>query len=274
MAMTSQNNGAPSSGEPSRSSGDRSVVAVILAAGRSTRMESDLVKVLHEVAGRPMIAWVVDACREAGCGRQYVVVGHQAAAVRSYFGGRDYLRFVQQDQQLGTGHAVQQVEPELEGFQGDVLLLAGDGPLIRSATLIRLLDHHRKTGAAATLATARIDDPAGYGRIVRDGTGRFRRIVEEKDATLQERAICEINPSYYCFRAGPLFAALQQVSNDNARGEYYLTDVLEILGDKGDRVEIMAQVDPSEVHSINTPEQLAQVAAILESRHGRQEALR
>lgn len=229
-------------------------------------MRSDLVKVLHPVCGRPMVLWVVDACRVAGCEAIYLVVGYQGEKVRETLAGPSDLKFVTQHEQLGTGHAVRQVEPLLADFDGDVIVLAGDGPLIRAETLVELVRTHRRTNAAATLATARIADPSGYGRIVRDASGRFAKIVEDKDATPAEKAIDEINPSYYCFRAKPLFAALARLTNQNANGEYYLTDVCGLLLDSGERVEVIDAVRAEDVHSINTPEQLAQVDAILAAR--------
>lgn len=244
----------------------RPLAAVILAAGRSKRMKSDLVKVLHPVCDRPMVAWVVDACRAAGCSRIILVVGFQGDRVQSAFEGQPDVEFAEQAQPLGTGHAVMQTEPLLESFGGDVVVLAGDGPLIRAETLEQLVAQHREKSAAATLATARIPDPAGYGRIVRDASGQFARIVEDKDATPDEKRIDEINPSYYCFDVARLFAALRRLTNENASGEYYLTDVCSILLHDGLPVEVIDAVRPDEVHSINTSEQLEFVSSILAKR--------
>jgi len=244
----------------------RPLAAVILAAGRSKRMQSDLVKVLHPVCDRPMVEWVVQACRAAGCGRIILVVGYQGDKVREALAGEDDVEFVNQAEPLGTGHAVMQAEAALRGFDGDLLVLAGDGPLIRAETLRRLVSAHQRTGAAATLATARIADPTGYGRIVRDAAGRFDRIVEEKDATPEQRRLNEINPSYYCFDARRLFASLHRLTNVNASGEYYLTDVCPILRGDGLRVEVIEAVSADEVHSINTAEQLEFVSSILAKR--------
>lgn len=250
----------------STSHASRDLAAIILAAGRSKRMKSDLVKVLHPVCDRPMVQWVVEACRAAGCGRIILVVGFQGDMVRDAFAGQDDVEFVEQAQPLGTGHAVMQAESMLKDFDGDLLVLAGDGPLIRAETLGRLLKTHRQTGAAATLGTARIADPAGYGRIVRDAQGRFDRIVEDKDATPDEKRLNEINPSYYCFDARRLFAALHRLTNANASGEYYLTDVCAILRGDGTTVEVVDAVSADEVHSINTVEQLDFVSSILAKR--------
>ncbi|MBC03641.1 MAG: hypothetical protein CMJ34_10125 [Phycisphaerae bacterium] len=251
------------------------VDAVILAAGKGTRMQSDLPKVMHEVAGRPMVHWVVDACRDAGASRIVVVVGHRAELVRDSLSDQSDVEFVTQEEQLGTGHAVDQAREALAGSPDhDVLVLCGDGPLIRTETLRILLDRHRESGADATLATAVIEDPAGYGRIVRDENGDFARIVEQKDADETELAIREVNPSYYCFRTGRLFDRLSRTSNDNANGEYYVTDVFGITRTDGDRVAVVDAVPAEDILSINTPDQLAEVDEILRARLGRMEATR
>ena len=243
--------------------------AIVLAAGKGTRMKSDLPKVMHPAHGRPMVEWVVDAARGAGCAPVVLVVGHGAPLVRGHFAGRPGTEFVVQDPQLGTGHAVDMARPLFErGMLGEeTLVLCGDGPLIRAHTLQALLTTHRESGAAATLATAVIPDPAGYGRIERDAHGRFARIVEQKDATPAQLALREVNPSYYCFRTADLFDALRRVTNQNASGEYYITDVFELLLRDGKRVSVVDAVPPEDVLSVNTPEQLAEVSAILASRN-------
>jgi len=244
------------------------VDAVILAAGKGTRMKSDLPKVMHQACGRPMVHWVVDACRQAGAERIVVVVGHMADLVRSSLADEPGVSFVDQTEQLGTGHAVDQArEVFADTPDHDVLVLCGDGPLIRAETLRTLLDTHRSTAADATLATAVIDDPSGYGRIVRDADGGFERIVEQKDATPEQLAIREVNPSYYCFRSGPLFDRLSRIDNRNANGEYYVTDVLGIARREGSTVSVVDAVPPEDVLSVNTPDQLAEVDAILRRRH-------
>ena len=251
------------------------VDAVILAAGKGTRMQSDLPKVMHEVAGRPMVHWVVDACRDAGASRIVVVVGHRAELVRESLADQSDVEFVMQKEQLGTGHAVDQARDALaDSPSHDLLVLCGDGPLIRTETLRILLDRHRSSGAAATLATAVIEDPSGYGRIVRDDEGDFARIVEQKDANETELAIQEVNPSYYCFRTGPLFERLSRTGNDNANGEYYVTDVFGIARQDGDRVAVVDAVPPEDILSINTPDQLAEVDEILRTRLGQMEGTR
>lgn len=245
---------------------DSSLVAIILAAGKGTRMGSDLPKVVHEVADAPMVSWVARACREAGCARIIVVVGHRQDLVRAIFEGDDSIEFVVQDQQLGTGHAVQCAEDELNGFEGDVVVLAGDGPLVRPEAIRGLVDHHRKTNAGATMATAIIDEPKGYGRILRDVGGAFTGVVEEKEATDAQRAIKEINPSVYCFRATDLFRALSRVKRSEKSGEYYLTDVPALLAAEGAHIDAVNSLQPDEALSINTPEQLQDVDRILRSR--------
>jgi UDP-N-acetylglucosamine diphosphorylase/glucosamine-1-phosphate N-acetyltransferase len=253
-------------------------IAIILAAGKGTRMQSDLPKVAHPVAGRAMVRWVAEACAEAGCSRVIIVVGYQQEVVRAIFadwhagpfGARCSLEFAVQDEQLGTGHAVQCAMPLLERESGSsgqpVLVLAGDGPLIRTATLRALLERHRLAGASATLATAVIADASGYGRIVRDGAGRFLAIVEQKNATPEQLAIREVNPSYYCFDCHRLAEALKKVERNPLTHEYYITDVPALELAAGRRVEVLDAVPAEDVLSINTLEQLAEVDAVLRAR--------
>ena len=250
------------------SSSSRGLVAVILAAGKGTRMQSDLPKVMHPVMGRPMVHWVVDAARAAGATKIGLVIGHGAELVRAEFEGAADVDFALQEKQLGTGHAVMMAKPSLEQDAAgtDAFVLCGDGPLIRADTLLTLLALHRGERAAATLATSVIENPQGYGRIVRGAAGRLERIVEQKDATEAERAIREINPSYYCFRADDLFDALSKVTDKNASGEYYITDVFGILRESGRTVAAVDAVPPEDVLSINDPAQLAEVDAILRRR--------
>lgn len=243
--------------------------AVVLAAGKGTRMKSDLPKVLHEVGGRPMVCAVIDACLEVGAERVVVVVGHRQELVReALVGYGEKIVYAVQQPQHGTGHAVQCAREALgaAAASGDCLVLAGDGPLIRASTLRELHTRHTGTGSAATLATAIIDDPTGYGRIVRDAKGNFREIVEHKNASEAQRAIREVNPSYYCFRSVDLFAALSKVKKNEASGEYYITDTLALLLGEGKRVEVLAAVPAEDVLSINTPEELAKVDGIYRTR--------
>lgn len=250
--------------------------ALILAAGKGTRMQSDLPKVAHAIAGEPMVRWVVRACAEAGCGRIVVVVGYQQEVVRQALAdlaaqiAPATIEFAVQSEQLGTGHAVIEAKDLFEAERSEpghgVLVLAGDGPLIRAGTLAKIKDRHESTGAVATLATARIDDPTGYGRIVRDASGEFAGIVEQKNATPEQLAINEINPSYYLFDCRAMFEALDRVERNPVSGEYYITDVPALLLGSGERVEVLEAVPPADVLSINTPQQLAEVDRVMRDR--------
>jgi bifunctional UDP-N-acetylglucosamine pyrophosphorylase/glucosamine-1-phosphate N-acetyltransferase len=248
--------------------------AIILAAGKGTRMNSDLPKVAHEAAGSPLVLWVARACRDAGCSRIVVVVGHQQEVVRAIFerAAGEFedveILFAVQDQQHGTGHAAQCALPALGAFEGDVFVLVGDGPLIRAQTLSDLHRRHVEKGASATMATAELDDPMGYGRIVRDANGRFISVVEHKEATPEQRAIREINPSIYCFRAPALADALSRVKRSEASGEYYITDVPSLLLAQGEVVEVVRAATPEDAMSVNTPAQLAEVDSALRGRLG------
>jgi len=241
--------------------------AIIMAAGKGTRMGGDLPKVVYEVAGKPMVYWVVKACKEAGAKRCVLVIGYKGELVREALAGEEGVEFVEQTEQLGTAHAVQMAEPVFEGKPiGDVFVLAGDGPLIRAQTLSRLVEVHRRTNAAATLATSIIADPTGYGRIVRDAEGHFAAIVEQKDANEAQRAIQEVNPSYYCFDGTQLFKTIDQIGANNAQGEYYITDAPGIIKRQGLTVTVVDAVPPADVLSINNPDQLATVDLILRDR--------
>ena len=245
--------------------------AIIMAAGKGTRMGGDLPKVLYEVAGKPMVWWVVKACKEAGAKRCVLVIGYKGDLVREALAGEEGVEFVEQTEQLGTAHAVQMAEPAFEGKPiGDIFVLAGDGPLIRAHTLGRLVEVHRRTGAAATMASSVIDDPTGYGRIVRDGQGQFDCIVEQKDATAEQVTIQEVNPSYYCFDGQKLFKTIDQIGANNAQGEYYITDAPGLLKASGQIVTVVDAVPPEDVLSINNPDQLATVDLILRDRLGMQ----
>jgi bifunctional UDP-N-acetylglucosamine pyrophosphorylase/glucosamine-1-phosphate N-acetyltransferase len=249
----------------------RPAAAVILAAGKGTRMNSDLPKVMHCALGKPLVHWVVDACIGVGVPRIILVVGHGADLVRAHFAGTGLpVEFVTQSQQLGTGHAVDQSRAALASLapSDEILVLCGDGPLITAATLQRLLDAHRSTHAEATMATSVIPDATGYGRIQRDASGSFAAIVEQKDCTPEQLAIREINPSYYCFAHGALFGTLSRIDNRNANGEHYITDVFGLLRADGRTVHVVDAVPPSEVLSVNTPQQLAEVESILRARGG------
>jgi bifunctional UDP-N-acetylglucosamine pyrophosphorylase/glucosamine-1-phosphate N-acetyltransferase len=233
---------------------------VILAAGEGKRMRSRQPKVLHKLCGRPLLGYALRSAR-AVTDRIVLVVGPNADPVVA-MAGPD-VRFVEQRERLGTGHAVRQAEPEC--VPGTVLVLPGDVPLLSIETIERLLAHHAHTGAAATLLTAIVDRPQGYGRVLRQG-GRVKRIVEDRDATDDERKVCEINTSVYCFDGPRLWPALAQVRADNDQGEYYLTDVIGLLARAGGRIEAIAASDPLEALGVNDRRQLAAVAAIQRSR--------
>jgi bifunctional UDP-N-acetylglucosamine pyrophosphorylase/glucosamine-1-phosphate N-acetyltransferase len=243
---------------------------VVLAAGKGTRMKSAVPKVLHRVAGRPMIDAVLDVAGSLHPQSVSVIVGHEADMVRSALAARPGLGFALQEPQLGTGHALLQAEPLLAGQSGTLLLLSGDVPLLRAETLRRLLDAHESAGAAATVLTARVDRPDGYGRIVRRDE-RLIRIVEHRDATRGERAIDEINTGIYAFDLEPLFAALRAIGSSNAQGEYYLPDLVAIYASRGLTVKAVETGDVREVQGINSRSELAQASA--EVRRQRCEAL-
>jgi bifunctional UDP-N-acetylglucosamine pyrophosphorylase / glucosamine-1-phosphate N-acetyltransferase len=235
---------------------------VILAAGQGTRMKSALPKVLHPVAGRPMIEHVLRAATYVSPSTTTVVIGHQANILRGRLRDRPALGFAVQEPQLGTGHALQQVEPLLQGRTGTLLLLSGDVPLLRPATLERLLTAHRTARAAATIVTAIVERPYGYGRIIRT-SGRVARIVEERDASPAQRKVREINSGIYAFDLPPLFDALRAVAAANAQGEYYLTDLIAIYRRRRRPLETVLVDDPAEVRGVNSRTELAEVSAIM-----------
>jgi bifunctional UDP-N-acetylglucosamine pyrophosphorylase/glucosamine-1-phosphate N-acetyltransferase len=241
------------------------IAAVILAAGKGTRLRSELPKVLHEVCGRPMLAYVFDACRAAGVADLLAVVGHRKDLVIEAFAEAPGITWIEQSPQLGTGHAVMVCREPL-GAYDHALVLCGDGPLIRTETIQTLIDRHIHDDAAATLATAVLDDPTGYGRIWRDAAGRFRGIVEHGDCTDDQRRIREVNPSYYCFRVPDLLAALDRIEPNNVKNEYYITDCLGLFVEAGQTVNAITSVPPQDIYSINSRQQLAQVSAIMRDR--------
>lgn len=239
-------------------------MAIVLAAGQGTRMKSDLPKVLIEVAGRPMIDFVLDALQTAGVGRVVVVVGYQAEKVRQALESRQNVEFATQTERRGTGHAVMCCQEQLATHEGPVLIVTGDSPMMQAASLRKLLDEFHARGAACLLGTAQKDNPFGLGRIVRDSAGRFQRIVEEKDATEAQRAITEVNMSCYVFDAANLRSALGQLTDDNQQGEYYITDCPGILLAEGKTVEALDVLQPIESMSINTPEERDAVERVLQ----------
>ena len=243
-----------------------SLTAIILAAGKSTRMKSKRPKPLHEVCGKSMLQWILDACFHADVTRALVVVGQGKEEIIERFKSDRRIHFVEQTEQLGTGHAARMCEPLLRGHSGDVLLLAGDTPLIRGEILRTLLQAHHDDRAAASMATAILDDPTGYGRVVRDGKGEFIEIVEQIDCTDQQREIREVFPSYYCVRTDDLLFAFSKLTNNNKKGEYYLTDIYAILKKAGKKVIAVQAVTPEDVIAPNTRRQLAEADAAMQDR--------
>jgi bifunctional UDP-N-acetylglucosamine pyrophosphorylase / glucosamine-1-phosphate N-acetyltransferase len=245
---------------------------VILAAGKGTRMKSELPKVLHHVGGAPIISYVLNVGFSLDPASATVVVGHMAEAVRAAIAPRwPDARTVVQEPQLGTAHALMQTESVLKGQTGTVALLYGDVPLLRTESVRTLLSHHRQRGAGLTVLTASVKAPKGYGRIVRDAaTGQIEKIVEERDATDAQRAITEINSGIYAFEAEPLFDALRLIATQNTQNEYYLTDLVEIYRRQGKVVEALQIDDPNELLGINSREELALMNTILRDQRNRQ----
>lgn len=236
--------------------------AVVLAAGLGKRMNSDLPKVLHPALGRPLVLHVLEQIDPLKPRVTVVVVGHRAPLVREALRGRDVV-FAEQIPQLGTGHAVQMAWLALRAGPGTLLVLAGDMPLIRTATLKRLLERHEREGNAVTFLSGVLDDPAGYGRVIRDAGGEFVKIVEEKDATPAERAVAEVNSGIYCFSRDRLELALGFLRADNRQQEYYLTDTLSLIKGQGGRIGVEQASDSRELLGVNNPEQLAMVEEAL-----------
>lgn len=227
---------------------------LILAAGKGTRMRSKLPKVLHKVGGKAMLQHVIDAAKQAGSAREVVVIGSGAQLVEQTISG---VEFVLQEEQLGTGHAVLSAKENFAESEGTVLILCGDTPLLTSKLLNNFRAAHETSNCAATVLTAKMPDATGYGRIIREEDGTFKKIVEEKDATELEKKIREVNAGAYCFDVRKLFGALEKVKNDNAQGEYYLPDVLTILKDAGEKVGAFTAEYADETLGINSRVQLA-----------------
>lgn len=234
-------------------------LAVVMAAGKGTRMKSELPKVLVPVCGRPMIDYVLDALAAAGIERTVVVIGYRAEDVRQALAGRPNVVFALQAEQRGTGHAVMCARDYLVGHEGPVLVVAGDSPMMQSDSLARLLAEFERSRPACLLGTAVKDDPSGLGRVVRDREDKFVAIVEEKDATSEQKRIQEVNLSCYVFRGPDLLKALNQIRSDNAQGEYYITDCPGVLLAAGKDVRALCVLQPCEALSINNPEELAVV---------------
>jgi bifunctional UDP-N-acetylglucosamine pyrophosphorylase / glucosamine-1-phosphate N-acetyltransferase len=241
-------------------------VAVILAAGVSSRMKTDIPKVLHEVCGKPMLSYVIDACKAVGVGKIYVVIGYGAEQVKKRFAKVKDIVWVLQEQQKGTAHAVFCCKKHLEKFRGQTFVICGDMPLIRDRILQALIDRQNESDAVMTLATAILDDPTGYGRIARDINGKLLGIVEHNDCNRKQLEIKEVNPSYYFFDNKVLFETIEKIGSDNAKGEYYITDSISILLSEGKRVEAVTAVEQAEAMGVNSRAQLGEIGKIMQSR--------
>lgn len=244
------------------------LLTVILAAGKGTRMKSRLPKVLHKIGGKPMVEQVLCAAQAAGSERNVIVVGFGGEAVMQALEGR--AEFAMQTEQLGTGHAVMQARDRLQDWDGTVLVVCGDTPLLTPKTLKSLWEEHEAQGAKATVLTAKMADPTGYGRVIRDTEGTVVKIVEQKDASEEEKLVDEVNTAIYCFDAKALLSTLDSLTCNNAQGEYYLTDVIGILRTRGERVWAVVADDASEVQGVNSRVQLAQAQEVLKQRKNRQ----
>lgn len=240
------------------------LLTVILAAGKGTRMKSTLPKVLHRVGGKAMVEHVLDAAKSAGSSRNIVVVGFGADQVKQELDGR--AEFIVQTEQLGTGHAVQQTAGLLESYNGTVMVLCGDTALLEGKMLAKLYAEHKAKGAKATVLTALMPDPTGYGRVIRDASGQVIKIVEQKDASPDELTVNEVNTGIYCFERDALFAALAGINCANKQGEYYLTDVIGILSGQSERVWAVAAEEYQQTLGINSRVQLAEAEKIIRRR--------
>lgn len=240
-----------------------SLAIIILAAGKGTRMESDLAKVLHPLCGKPLVAWVLEATRPLAPQRTVVIVGHQAAVVEATVREQfPDVEFALQPQMLGTGHAVQQAEALLKDFEGEVIVTCGDAPLITTDTLRELVAQRQQAGATAAMLVATVDDPTGYGRVLLAPDGGVTAIVEQKDATPEIAAIHHVNAGTYCFDSSVLWHYLSRITNNNRQGEYYLTDIVGLLAADGQRVNSVF-IDEREMTGVNTRAQLQALEAQL-----------
>ncbi|MDR1493096.1 MAG: NTP transferase domain-containing protein [Planctomycetaceae bacterium] len=233
--------------------------AVVMAAGKGTRMKSELPKVLCEVCGKPMIEYVLDTLERAGVDRILVVVGYRGNLVRETLAHRKNLEYCEQTEQKGTGHAVMTARPLIANDDGALLVVAGDCPMIQKESIEALFAEYEREPSACIMGTAYKENPTGLGRIVRDARGNFQRIVEEKDATDEQRKITEVNMSYYLFRRSDLLGVLDLLKTDNAQGEYYITDAPAALLSQGKRVVATPVLKPIESLGINNVEELAVV---------------
>ncbi len=236
-------------------------LAIVMAAGKGTRMESELPKVLVPACGRPMIEYVLDTLEAAGIEKSVVVVGYRADVVRETLAHRNNIVYADQTEQLGTGHAVMMCREQIDAHDGAVLVVTGDSPMIQPSSVQALLDLYASDKPACILGSSNSDDPTGLGRIVRNEAGDFIGIVEEKDATAEQRKITEVNMSTYVFDAKMLGGTLDKLTNDNKQSEYYITDCPGILRDEGKDVRALAVLQPCESLSVNNMAQMAIVEA-------------
>ncbi len=243
---------------------ERQLAALILAAGLGKRMKSDRPKVLHPVCGKPMIDYVLASVQDVGVSRVLAIIGHKGEIVEAHLGNR--ATCLLQAERLGTGHAVLQAREALRDFDGDVLIVCGDTPLVRAETLRDLVAQRRNLGGAGVVLATRLEDPSGYGRMICDGERRALRIVEQKDASPEEAQVKEVNSGIYCVDAKHLFAALEHVGNDNAQGEYYLTDIVQILHKQDQPIHAVIGGDPTELIGVNSRQDLATADRILRLR--------
>ncbi|HOW35604.1 MAG TPA: NTP transferase domain-containing protein [Candidatus Omnitrophota bacterium] len=238
--------------------------AIILAAGKGVRMNSDLPKVLHAVCGKPMIDYVIDAVRSLGSFKIYVVLGHQSEAVKQHL-GKD-IEAVIQKKLLGTADAIRSAQHHFKGFRGDVLVVCGDTPLLKAETLKALVKAHRASKAACTFLTAEADNPFGYGRVIRDGEGDVTAICEEKDLTEDQKDIREINVGTYCFKSEDLFGVVKAIKLNKKKNEFYLTDIIDMLAKEGKKIRTLKAQGLAEGLGINTREDLSRAGAVLRKR--------
>jgi len=245
-------------------SNNRDKIALILAAGKGKRMKSDVPKVLHKVSGKYLINYVIDHTREAGIEKQIIVIGHQAELVKEAL-KKNNARFALQEEQLGTGHAVMMAEHHLEDFDGDIIVLCGDMPLIRPGTIKKLIDERDGLNASAVVLSVVLDDPDKYGRIVRDENGLLKAITEFRDADDKIKAIKEVNTGAYCFDWKTLKSKLNQLSDNNDQKEYYLTDIISILVADGQKVGVIIADDSNEGFGINSTDELSRVEELIKS---------
>ena len=246
---------------------ENKLTTVIMAAGKGTRMKSDLPKVLHLVDGRPMVSHVIELGRKVGSDRTILILGHKKEMVIDSV-KNDEVEYVVQEPQLGTGHAVQQTYPLLKEFKGNVLVLSGDVPLLRESTIRKMIEIQNNGNHGVTVLTAIFDDPFGYGRVVRNENDTLDKIVEHKDCDEELLKIKEINAGIYIFDAKYLFPALEKIKNNNKQNEYYLPDALKHIAESGKSIALHITDEPTEISGVNTIEQLAELNLIYKKWYG------